>query len=79
MKEIYNLAISDVKTMDPGIRQEALAKGEVDVIDAYATDSYMVEMNLITLDDPENLFPPYQGAPLLREDTLESIPSSQEY
>ncbi len=74
MKEIYNLAISDVKTMDPGIRQEALAKGEVDVIDAYATDSYMVEMNLITLDDPENLFPPYQGAPLLREDTLEKHP-----
>ncbi|MFD1360479.1 ABC transporter permease/substrate-binding protein [Lentibacillus salinarum] len=74
MQDVYNLAITDVQTMEPGIRQEALANEEVDVIDAYATDSYMVDMDLTILDDPENLFPPYQGAPLLREDTLAKHP-----
>lgn len=74
MQEVYNLDIDDVKTMDPGIRQTALANGEVDVIDAYATDSYMVELDLVTLADPENLFPPYQGAPLMRQETLEQYP-----
>ncbi|GGJ84962.1 ABC transporter permease [Lentibacillus kapialis] len=74
MQEVYNLDISNVQTMEPGIRQDALANGEVDVIDAYATDSYMVEMNLVTLDDPKNLFPPYQGAPLMRASTLEKYP-----
>ncbi|SFA75354.1 osmoprotectant transport system permease protein [Lentibacillus halodurans] len=74
MQDVYHLDIDNVQTMEPGIRQEALANDEVDVIDAYATDSYMVEMDLVTLDDPENLFPPYQGAPLLREDTLEEHP-----
>ncbi|SDQ57935.1 osmoprotectant transport system permease protein [Virgibacillus subterraneus] len=75
MQEIYNLDIANVKTMEPGIRQDALSNGEVDVIDAYATSSYMIEQDLVTLDDPENLFPPYQGAPLLRQDTLEKYPN----
>lgn len=74
MQDLYNLQIADVKTMEPGIRESALSNGEVDIIDAYATDSYMVELDLVTLSDPENLFPPYQGAPLLREDTLEEYP-----
>ncbi|MCG3418928.1 ABC transporter permease/substrate-binding protein [Oceanobacillus jordanicus] len=74
MQDVYNLDISNIRTMEPGIRQDALANGKVDIIDAYATDSYMVELNLVTLDDPENLFPPYQGAPLLRNETMEEYP-----
>ncbi|WP_087971451.1 ABC transporter permease/substrate-binding protein [Oceanobacillus rekensis] len=74
MQDVYNLEIADIKTMEPGIRQSALTNGEVDIIDAYATDSYMIELDLVTLDDPENLFPPYQGAPLMRTDTLETYP-----
>ncbi|GAA0611627.1 ABC transporter permease/substrate-binding protein [Virgibacillus siamensis] len=78
MKDVYNLDIAKVKTMEPGIRQEALSRGEVDVIDAYATDSYMIKLHLVTLDDPKNLFPPYQGAPLMRQDTLEKYPELQD-
>lgn len=78
MQDVYNLDIADIKTMEPGIRQSALANGEVDIIDAYATDSYMVELDLVTLDDPENLFPPYQGAPLMRTETLETYPELEE-
>lgn len=78
MQDIYNLDIATVKTMEPGIRQGALSNGNVDIIDAYATDSYMVELDLVTLDDPKNLFPPYQGAPLLRKDTLEEYPELKE-
>ncbi|MFC4557242.1 ABC transporter permease/substrate-binding protein [Virgibacillus kekensis] len=74
MQEIYNLDIAEVKSMEPGIREKALSNGEVDVIDAYATASYMEKLNLVTLEDPENLFPPYQGAPLLRQETLEKHP-----
>ncbi|MBY7143559.1 ABC transporter permease/substrate-binding protein [Virgibacillus sp. NKC19-3] len=78
MQDVYNLDIESISTMDPGIRQDALDKGEVDIIDAYATDSYMVELGLVTLDDPENLFPPYQGAPLLRAETLKEHPELEE-
>lgn len=74
MQKLYDLDIQNIKTMDPGIRQQALENKEVDIIDAYATDSYMVELDLRALEDPENLFPPYQGAPLLRSETLEEYP-----
>src|SRR5690625_5602810 len=66
MQEQYNLDIATVRSMEPGIRQTALAEGDVDIIDAYETDSYVVELDLQTLEDPKNLFPPYQGAPLMR-------------
>ncbi|MFC7320563.1 ABC transporter permease/substrate-binding protein [Halobacillus campisalis] len=78
MKEIYGLDLGEVRTMDPGLRQGAIEDGEVDIIDAYATDAYMIDLNLTTLDDPENLFPPYQGAPLMREDTLEQYPEIED-
>ncbi|RWZ60377.1 ABC transporter permease/substrate-binding protein [Halobacillus fulvus] len=78
MKEVYNLDLGEVVTMDPGLRQGAISSGEVDVIDAYATDSYMVELNLTVLEDPENLFPPYQGAPLMLQETLDQYPELEE-
>ncbi|NBJ69917.1 MULTISPECIES: ABC transporter permease/substrate-binding protein [Clostridia] len=74
MQDVYDLNISDVNTMDPGLRQEAIISGEVDIIDAYATDSYMEELDLVALEDTKNLFPPYQGAPLLRNETLKAYP-----
>lgn len=74
MQELYSLDINNVRAIEPGVRQKALENNEVDIIDAYATDSYMVELDLETLKDPKNLFPPYQGAPLLRAETLEEHP-----
>lgn len=74
MQDVYELDIADVNTMDPGLRQEAITSGEVHLIDAYATDSYMEELGLVALEDTKSLFPPYQGAPLLRNDTLKKHP-----
>src|SRR5699024_2423862 len=31
MQDVYNIDIADMRTMDPGIRQEALENGDVDV------------------------------------------------
>lgn len=70
VQQVYGLDIGDVQTMDPGLRSEALVAGDVDLIDAYSTDSYMIRYNLIALEDDENLFPPFNGAPLFREDVL---------
>lgn len=78
MKELYNLNLGEIKTMDPGVRQQAIATGDVDVIDAYATAGYMVDLNLKVLDDPKNLFPPYQGAPLMKQETLNQYPELED-
>ncbi|QTM99524.1 ABC transporter permease subunit [Sediminibacillus dalangtanensis] len=74
IQKLYGIAFGEVRTMEPGIRQGAIANGQVDIIDAYSTDSYMVELDLKALEDDKNLFPPYQGAPLMRQETLDRYP-----
>jgi osmoprotectant transport system permease protein len=49
-------------------------KGDITVVDAYSTDSELREYNLVVLEDDQHLFPPYQGAPLLREEMLKEHP-----
>ncbi|SDL70608.1 ABC transporter permease/substrate-binding protein [Sediminibacillus halophilus] len=74
IQKLYGIEFGEVRTMEPGIRQGAIANGQVDIIDAYSTDSYMVELDLKALEDDKNLFPPYQGAPLMRQETLDRYP-----
>ncbi|OYD06789.1 ABC transporter permease/substrate-binding protein [Paludifilum halophilum] len=74
----YDLDLSRIRTMDAGLRAKALQSGQVDVIDAYSTDGYMIQYRLVELEDDKNLFPPYQGAPLIRKETLENHPKLEE-
>ncbi|PRO64422.1 ABC transporter permease/substrate-binding protein [Alkalicoccus urumqiensis] len=78
IQNVYGLDFEDVQTMDPGLRSGALVSGDVQVIDAYSTDSYMIEYNLVTMEDDENVFPPFNGAPLFREDVLINYPEIED-
>jgi osmoprotectant transport system permease protein len=78
IQEVYGVTFGELKTLDPGIRQQAIEAEDVHVIDAYSTDSYIRDLNLVTLDDSENLFPPYQGAPLMRQETLDKYPELED-
>ena len=60
--------------MDPGLMYGALARGAVDVIDAFATDGRIEAYDLYVLEDDKNFFPPYYAAPLVRAEILESYP-----
>ncbi|MBG9812996.1 ABC transporter permease/substrate-binding protein [Priestia endophytica] len=70
----YNLELGSVVTMAPKLRYNAVKKGVITVVDAYSTDSELREYNLVVLEDDQHLFPPYQGAPLLREEMLKEHP-----
>ncbi|MFB4164228.1 ABC transporter permease/substrate-binding protein [Alteribacillus sp. JSM 102045] len=78
MQEVYGFSFDNVETMDQGLRTRAVEAGEVDFIDAYSTDADVVEYNLFILEDDKNLFPPYQGAPLMKQETLEEYPELEE-
>lgn len=73
LQTLYNLKLN-VKTMEPSLRYQAINHGEVQLIDAYSTDSEIKENDLIVLSDDRGLFPPYQVAPLLKENTLIDYP-----
>ena len=73
LKRLYGLNLN-VKTMEPALRYQALEAGSVQIIDAYSTDSDIKRYGLTVLRDDKQLFPPYQGAPLLRAETLKRYP-----
>lgn len=73
LQKLYNLNL-DVKSMEPSLRYQAINNGDVNVVDAYSTDSELKQYDLVVLEDSKQLFPPYQGAPLLKAETLEKYP-----
>jgi osmoprotectant transport system substrate-binding protein len=74
LKEVYGMAFKDERGMDHGLRYTSIAEGKVDVIDAFATDGMLVVHNLKILQDDKEFFPPYHGAPVVRQDALDKYP-----
>ncbi len=77
LKSLYDLNF-DVKTMEPALRYTAISNGSINLTDVYSTDSQIITNKLKVLEDDKNLFPPYQAAPLLREETIKKHPELQE-
>ncbi|GKV56457.1 glycine/betaine ABC transporter permease [Sporosarcina sp. NCCP-2222] len=74
IRSLYGLDFPSVQTMEPKLRYQAIKTGDINLMDAYSTDSELQEYKMTVLEDDKELFPPYQGAPLLREETLEQYP-----
>ena len=74
LKKLYGFELPDIKEFEPKLRYVAVQNGDINLIDAYSTDSELAKYNLVVLEDDKKLFPPYQGAPLLRKDTLKKYP-----
>ncbi len=73
-RKIYGFEFPNIREMEPKLRYVAVEKGEINLMDAYATDSEIDEYGLVVLKDDKNLFPPYQGALFLKEKTLKEYP-----
>lgn len=76
LKKVYGLNLN-VRTMDPALRYTAINDGQVQIVDAYSTDAEITQYNLIALKDNKHLFPPYQGAPLMKSSLLKKHPELQ--
>lgn len=74
IQKLYGVYFNDIKTMEPKLRYSAIKSGDINLLDAYSTDSELAQYNLKVLIDDKQFFPPYQGAPLMLEKTLEKYP-----
>ncbi|AQY52061.1 glycine betaine/L-proline ABC transporter permease/substrate-binding protein [Listeria weihenstephanensis FSL R9-0317] len=74
LQKQYGLKFDALKTMEPKLRYSALKAGDINTLDAYSTDSEIAQYKLKVLKDDKQLFPPYQGAPLMLESTLKEYP-----
>ena len=67
IQERYGLDFPSVQSMEPALRYQAINNGDINLLDAYSTDSELRQYGLVILEDDQELFPPYQGAPLMKE------------
>lgn len=77
LQSLYGLHLQ-VSTLEPALRYQAIQAGDIQITDAYSTDAEIVKYDLKVLEDDKQLFPPYQGAPLLRQEALEKHPELKE-
>jgi osmoprotectant transport system permease protein len=72
----YGVRFAEVRALLPAVKYQALAAGEVDVIDGYSTDGLIARYDLVVLRDDKRFFPPYQAAALVSGDLVERRPAA---
>lgn len=65
LADAYQMRFRETRGLLQAVKYQALAAGEVDVIDAYSTDGAVARWDLAVLADDRGFFPPYHAAPLV--------------
>jgi osmoprotectant transport system substrate-binding protein len=73
-KKYGDFQLKAFKAVDSGLRYKGLVDGEADVAVAYGTDGEISAFKLVLLEDDKQLFPPYQIAPVVRQQILDANP-----
>ncbi len=78
LKAKYGIEFKDDLQMAIGLRYQAIANKQVDIVNGYATDGMIASLKLKRLKDDKNLWPPYYLAPVVRKDALDANPKIAE-
>lgn len=63
--------------MDLGLTYRALADGRADIIAGNSTDGQIAALDLFQLEDDRHYFPPYEAAPVVREEVFTRFPQAR--
>lgn len=74
LKRKYDLPFTALRGLDHGLAYEAVAQGQVDVIDIYSTDAKLDKYRLVVLEDDRQYFPRYDAVLLYRADLPKRLP-----
>jgi osmoprotectant transport system permease protein len=72
----YGLRFAEVRALLPAVKYQAIAAGEVDVIDGYSTDGLIARYDLVVLEDDRRFFPPYEAAAVVSGALAERRPEA---
>jgi osmoprotectant transport system permease protein len=75
IQKAYNIRFREVRALLPAVKYQALAAGEVDVIDGYSTDGFIARYDLVVLKDDLRFFPPYEAAALVSPNFARDVPA----
>jgi len=72
LKAKYGIEFKEDLQMAIGLRYQALANKQIDIVNGYATDGMISALKLKRLKDDKNLWPPYYLVPVVRKDALDA-------
>jgi osmoprotectant transport system permease protein len=72
----YALPFDTPRGLDHGLAYEAVAQGQVDVIDIYSTDAKIGQYQLLVLTDDQQYFPRYDAVLLHKADLATRLPKT---
>ena len=72
--DTYDLHFKGTAEVDMGLKYQTLMENKCDVINAYTTDSQIVEFDLVTLEDDLGLFTDYRCSTVVRNEALDAYP-----
>jgi osmoprotectant transport system permease protein len=75
LKAAYRLPHAP-RGLDHGLAYEALAAGQIDVIDLYSTDAKIARYGIAVLADDRGYFPPYDAVLLYRREAAQRLPQA---
>jgi len=78
LKAKYGIEFKEDLQMAIGLRYQALANKQIDVVNGYSTDGMIAALKLKRLKDDKGLWPPYYLAPVVRKEVLDANPKIAE-
>ncbi|MDQ4045504.1 MAG: hypothetical protein M3173_08665, partial [Chloroflexota bacterium] len=80
LQRVYGEGFNDIEVLPvaPGLKYQALLDGEAEVVLAFGTDGQIAGYDLVVLEDDQGLWPPYNVAPIVRNEVLEAHPEIEE-
>ena len=74
LKAKYDMDFKEDLQLAIGLRYQALANKQIDVVNGYSTDGMISALKLKRLKDDKNLWPPYYLVAVVRKDALDANP-----
>jgi glycine betaine/choline ABC-type transport system substrate-binding protein len=79
LAKAYGLKFAESpRIMDLGLMYRALNEKQVDLVAGNSTDGLIASLDLVVLEDDRHYFPPYEAAPVVRQQTLQRHPELRE-
>lgn len=75
LAKTYGLKFAELpQIMDLGLIYRALIQKQVDMVAGNSTDGQIARLGLVVLKDDRHYFPPYEAAPIVRQEILTKYP-----
>ena len=74
LKAKYGIVFKEDVQMAIGLRYQAIASKQIDVVNGYSTDGMISALKLTRLKDDKGLWPPYYVVPVVRNEALDANP-----